>query len=450
MKKLIFTLCMFIFLCGCAKEEPVGISEVKEEEEIPKYHTDGRKILTFATCNLHKEDKTAINNFNGQNEEYYIEIIDYCENGDIAAGYEQYNLDLTNGTAGDILSVDCNGYEQYSQLGVYEDLYPYMENDGDIHMEDYWESILSACESDGKLYYLPTIFTVNAVFGYAKDWENDGTLTLDETMALMQSRGEDTKLFDGLTKDSFIEYILNNAEDEYINWDVGECYFDSEEFVKVLEMANTLPDERVQDEENVVSKIRRGNVLLYEQKFGHIMDAQVINAIFEDEVVMLNYPGATKSGNTMNMYLSYAINSNSENKEGAWQFIKYLMSEECQKAQHRNATMMIPLRKDVFEAHIEEEATARISVDLEGNKVKEPFLYGIDNGVSFELYTATGEEEALLRQVIEGVTCVNKNNHKISGIVLEEAAAYFAGQKTAKGVATIIQSRIEIYINEIK
>ncbi len=450
MKKLILMLCMVMLFCGCAKEEPVGISEVKEEEEIPKYHTDGRKILTFATCNLHKEDKTAINNFNGQNEEYYIEIIDYCENGDMAAGYEQYNLDLINGTAGDILSVDCNGYEKYSQLGVYEDLYPYMENDADIQMEDYWESILFACESDKKLYFLPTIFTVNAVFGYAKDWENDGTLTLDETMALMQSRGEDTKLFDGLTKDSFIEYILNNAEDEYVNWDTGECYFDSEEFVKVLEMANTLPDERIQDEENVVSKLRRGNVLLYEQKFGHIMDAQVINAIFEDEVVMLNYPGATRAGNTMNMYLSYAINSNSENKEGAWQFIKYLMSEECQKAQHRNATMMFPLRKDVFEANIEEEKNARISVDLEGNKVKEPFFYGIENGVSFELYTATEEEEELLRQVIEGVTCVNKNNHMISGIVLEEAAAYFTGQKTAQEVASIIQSRIQVYINEIK
>lgn len=449
MKKLIVMLCMVIFLCGCAQEETAGISEVEVEEELPKYHTDGRLILTFATSNLHKEDKAAINNFNSQNEDYYIEIIDYCEDGDIAAGYEQFNLDLVNGQAGDILAVDSNRYENYIQLGVYEDLYPYMENDEDIHMEDYWESIISACESDGKLYYLPTIFTVNAVFGYAKDWQESDTILLDETMALMQKRGEDTKLFDGLTKTSFIEYILDNAEDEYINWDMGECYFDSEEFVKVLEMANTLPDERINDEENVVSKLRRGNVLLYEQRFGHIMDAQAINAIFEDEVVMLNYPGATRAANTMNMYLTYAINSNSRNKEGAWQFMKYLMSEECQKSQHRSLSTMFPLRKDVFEAQIEEEAIARIDVDAEGNKVEEPFLYGID-GVTFELYTATEEEEELLRQVVESVTHVNKNNYMISGIVLEEAAAYFAGQKTAEEVATIIQSRIQVYISETK
>ena len=110
---------------------------------------------------------------------------------------------------------------------------------------------------------------------------------------------------------------------------------------------------------------------------------------------------------------------------------------------------MFPLRKDVFEAQIEEEAIARIDVDAEGNKVEEPFLYGID-GVTFELYTATEEEEELLRQVVESVIHVNKNNYMISGIVLEEAAAYFAGQKTAEEVATIIQSRIQVYISETK
>ena len=42
----------------------------------------------------------------------------------------------------------------------------------------------------------------------------------------------------------------------------------------------------------------------------------------------------------------------------------------------------------------------------------------------------------------------SEDDQSIIDIVLEEAAAYFAGQKSAQDVAKLIQSKANIYINE--
>ncbi|MBQ7498407.1 MAG: hypothetical protein IJU00_11340, partial [Selenomonas sp.] len=39
-------------------------------------------------------------------------------------------------------------------------------------------------------------------------------------------------------------------------------------------------------------------------------------------------------------------------------------------------------------------------------------------------------------------------NESITNIVLEEASGYFDGQKSAEAVAKVIQSKVQIYVNE--
>ena len=43
---------------------------------------------------------------------------------------------------------------------------------------------------------------------------------------------------------------------------------------------------------------------------------------------------------------------------------------------------------------------------------------------------------------------LSKESEEIYSIISEEAAPYFAGQKSAEEVAKIIQSRIQIYVSE--
>ena len=53
-----------------------------------------------------------------------------------------------------------------------------------------------------------------------------------------------------------------------------------------------------------------------------------------------------------------------------------------------------------------------------------------------------------IRQLIEIARPLSRESEEIYSIIGEEAAPYFAGQKSAAEVAKIIQSRIQIYVSE--
>lgn len=50
--------------------------------------------------------------------------------------------------------------------------------------------------------------------------------------------------------------------------------------------------------------------------------------------------------------------------------------------------------------------------------------------------------------MIEIARPLSQDSDEIYSIITEEAAPYFAGQKSAEETAKIIQSRVEIYVSE--
>ena len=60
----------------------------------------------------------------------------------------------------------------------------------------------------------------------------------------------------------------------------------------------------------------------------------------------------------------------------------------------------------------------------------------------------TDEDIERVLSYIESVTNTYGNQSDISDIVMEEAASYFSGQKSAQDVAAVIQSRAQIYVDE--
>lgn len=472
MKRVWITVLLFGFviftLCGCGsdtqdvwqeetKQQVVADTDTENKQEI-RYHEDGRIILTYSTMTLEKDANKAIKAFNAQSEEYYIEVQDFGKGTDLTTGYQEYDLALVNGTGGDILQADGDSYKKYARLGVYEDLYPYMEKDTEFNKADYWENVLKACEIDGKLYMVPVNFTVNAVFGKASLWEENETLNPDETLELLNGLEEGVELFENMTREEFIEYMMDYSEDNYVDWLSGECYFDSEQFKDILKIAQSLPGEiePEENEEHVSAKLRSGEVLLYEQEIKDIFDVQAVWAYIGEEMVMVNNPGSTEPGYMMNAHsqYTYAINADSINKEGAWEFIKFVLSEDYQKGPWKgsNSNWFIPLNKGAFEKQMEEWQTPIYEIDENGEKVERPvrLFLSNDNEIYFDIYHPTDKEVEVFRKVIENVTTVNASDYVLKNIIMEEAGPYFDGQKSVDEVAEIIQGRISIYINENK
>jgi hypothetical protein len=53
-----------------------------------------------------------------------------------------------------------------------------------------------------------------------------------------------------------------------------------------------------------------------------------------------------------------------------------------------------------------------------------------------------------MQKVLENLSFSVNSENEVLGIILEEAGAYFAGQKSAAEVSDIIQSRISVYLKE--
>ena len=68
--------------------------------------------------------------------------------------------------------------------------------------------------------------------------------------------------------------------------------------------------------------------------------------------------------------------------------------------------------------------------------------------MSFELWAMTPEQGEKLLAVVESATQAVDMNTTVASIVRSEAAAYFAGQKSAEETARLIQSKVNLYVSE--
>jgi len=78
---------------------------------------------------------------------------------------------------------------------------------------------------------------------------------------------------------------------------------------------------------------------------------------------------------------------------------------------------------------------------------REKTTWGYDDWEA-KIYAATPEQVEEVRDLIYNADGVMVGNSEELAIIREEVDAYFKGQKSAKEVADIIQSRMKIYVSE--
>ena len=147
-------------------------------------------------------------------------------------------------------------------------------------------------------------------------------------------------------------------------------------------------------------------------------------------------------GNTLNS--AKAPDVKSENKDGAWEFLKTFIEEDYQK---NSVEWNFPVLRSALEAQFEEAMTSEYT-EIDGEKVEQPKTsWGWDD-FEAEIYAAKQEEVDAVKALIESADGVISTSEEIGNIISEEAKAYFEGQKSAKDVADVVQSRVQIYVNE--
>lgn len=406
--------------------------------------------LHLATAYTDSQLQENVINFNKTHDDYRIVIDTYMEDVEDETGYEeavkQMNAAITSGDGPDIIDLHAVDYRQMMQKGILEDLRPYLDKDKDLSEDLFVPSAFNAYKSGDALYTIPTSFSISALAGAKSQLGDDPSWTMKEFQDTANSLPEGTEIINDLTSDGLLQTMLNYSMNEYIDWSTGECSFDSDDFIQLLEFCSKYQSSEklyenydYDNEPSEITKIRNKQVLLMQLYLYDMSSYLVAKETFGEPITVKGYPVPEGNGLVISADGTLlGMNSKSEHKDAVWEFIRSFYTEEAQSGWQVSS---LPIRQDCLKKRLEESKKQPDSVD------DSLTTWGYQD-IELKIPYATDADIEEFMAIVNKADIVSDVNYEIFTLVTEEAQAFFEGQKTAKEVADIIQSRITIYVNE--
>jgi ABC-type glycerol-3-phosphate transport system substrate-binding protein len=251
---------------------------------------------------------------------------------------------------------------------------------------------------------------------------------------------DDDQTFVSLDRSEMLSQLWRVSLSSFVDYASGTVSFDSDSFIKILEICGELSSEHANRDESVVTI----------ESIKDFMEVQYYDAKYDGNAEILGFPttdGVT-SGNVLNnLFDAYAIPQNAPHKDAAWNFIKLCLSEEYQLSSYVNVSSLsryFPTNTIAMEQYVASDASALTCMD-ESGKEQEITNRGY---YAFEYHAATPEAIDTINNLIASISGTQKFDYEIASIISEEAESYFAGDKSANEVAEIIQNRVQIYVSE--
>lgn len=426
-----------------AKFVKLDPSEVKEKE-----------IITLAMAYSDWTVRMQVIEFNQSNEVYRIDLQDYsalyATADDYAAGISRLNADIASGKIPDIILLDTSmPVDSYINKGLFEDLKPYIEKDSEIDLNNLMPNVIEAYSVDGKLYSLVPFYQIQTLFAKSADVGTTRGWSVQQACELWDSKPAGTEFISGVDRENMLRNCMNMAGSQFVDWESGKCSFDGEAFIQMLEFLNRFPEELGDDYYtdsywmNYDTMLRDGKALA---SIYYLSDIRSFNIAekgnFGEEITMIGFPSSDGQGSVIMPGLQLAMSAKSAKKEGVWEFLRSFLTEEYQKEVYG-----FPLSIKRLE-ELKKEATQKpYYLDEAGNKVEYDETWYVGD-VEINIDPMTEQEAEEFVEELYTFSQPYKTDEALFDIIQEETAAYFAGQKSAEDVASIIQSRAQLYVNE--
>ena len=439
----VISAAMMLALSSCGKNDNEQVPDIAVTE-------DGKKIVKMYVWNTNSDIEKAAGDFNGKSSEYRVEITDYTEKYPDEPLTHLSN-DIIIGNLPDIILLDSYSMpvESYIAKGLFANLYDFMDSDESFNRADYLESYFMAYEVNGKLYELSPEFVINTIVGKTSVIGETRGWTMNEFISFADEN-PDRNIFNGIyNKGNILTFFINSCCGDYFNSRTGECRFDSGDFIGLLEFCDRFPNETPENYYDTVdineyeTQWRTGGTLL---DFGLISDFMSLRreeaVTFGEPVTVKGFPAEQVSGLSFNNYgIELAITAKADNGEGAWEFLKYFLSDEYQ-----DKSYMFPIKLSAIEKKAEASKERPFFTDENGDKVYTDIE--TIGGQEVNIGVNTDEDIRRVMDIINSADSTWNYDSQITKIVTEEAGAYFAGQKSAKEAAEIIQNRVQNYLDE--
>ncbi|MDD6024430.1 MAG: extracellular solute-binding protein [Oscillospiraceae bacterium] len=410
-----------------------------------------RTVLTMGMQYLDSELTNAIIDFNRKNNEYRITVMDYSQYNteeDYEAGGKQLDLDIVSGNAPDIMVLNNGKQQRYIQKGVLANMSELMEADG-FSQDLLVSAPLKAFTSDGILYGMPTTFYVQTINASAALLDGRTSWTLADMAQIISTLPEDAKVMQYYNQQDFLNLMINFNLGKFVDYGAATCSFDSDEFRQMLEAAKYLPAD-YEDNTAVDMVYVDDNQLLQSGEllmtFQYMSGPDEVKNYFnlyceKNGIVSIGYPSENGSGLMLGADSALAVSASCQHKDVAWSFIKTLLSEDYQ-----NNLWSFPVLASAFDSKMAETMEKSYYMDGDEKVYYDNTCYLGETEYTVEPLTAEQVEQ--FKTAVDNAQLSGAYDSDIYEIIQEEAAAFFAGDKSAEEVSSLIQNRVSIYLGE--
>lgn len=451
-----------LLLTGCYRNP--GISEPPDSDTPTEQTTSAEDIVI--TMAVHEKPnsalKAAIKAFNEADNGYQVKVENYdqyydhsfeVDGGKGIEGYIkadfQLQMDVIQGGVVDIVPDSAFAYygrfDILEQKGAFIDLNPFLEQDEEVNRTTMNAHILDISEKDGKLYSLPVLYAIETLIGpepYVGAKEN---WTVDEMIDRWNQMPDNAIFNMGAVpnKDYVFMNVLRSNLGRFVDYKNVCCYFDSPDFVKILEFCNTFPvpdGQKLEPTEDAVTFAMDIRFSSFSSFHSYITGRD------GTPWTLVGYPSEDGRGafiNTAGWRYGICYQSSPEVQEGAWQFLKTLTTEDFlrsdSEADNWSKFYGLPVNNAFFEKLGQEEMQ------------KEPDMYvaQFDPEYLSTFSTLTQEEYDRLAAYIASIPYVNSSlDNELKDLIYDELQTMFEGRQTPQQTADAIQSRATIYVSE--
>ena len=419
-----------------------------------------RRVIDCASGVTGSVSTKLITEFNRTNENYRIHLEDYGKYADYSdswfneSGLSVLEKDIMKGDTPDIVMFGEDfDYMRYIGFNAFDDIDELMA-ETDFNRDDYFENILDSMKVNGRQYAAPLAFTLNGFYGNKEVTGDIGDIKLSE-LAKMQ----DVKpLFYGEPYNSIADSLIYKNISEFVDIENYSCDFDNQNFKDVLEIIKKCG---VTDEEYTeitsYNPQKDGGQSDYGTRMnkGKCMFAPYTLTSFSDyvyrkqrdalkEITFTGLPAGKKSGAVVTTQFSIAVFDSSDKKEGAADFLMFMLSDEAQKTINSSTDMemwSLPVKRTVYEELWQQSSAIKLYSPSTGNDCY---------GKTYTVKPADKNVRKTFDDAIASASATTLSDRNIRMIIAEQVELYLEGGQTTEETAANIQKKVTMYLKEIK
>lgn len=386
-----------------------------------------KQELTVAFSMQNPGLKEVIARFNRQNTDYYVSIMLPEQGEDLETFRSRIQMELAAGRGPDMLGSDLfpdpdgllrNGYLEYLDGQGFEEM-------GCV------ETALETRKTKDGLYGIPYDFSLDFAAYRESDVGDMSTLTMEQLMNKVRS--SDVRILQRLLYNSqvVIKYVLwDRSNKDYIDWEAGVSHLSEEPFLEALEFVKEYTDQgdlgQNLDKEKIFAE---GCFTGYTVR--SVAGLNDYYDVLGTDMRVLGYPRKEGNGIYLDTNAIY-VNSQSDNKEAAITFLKYLISEE---------TQIRYIENDYWK-----EMESSGETLWQGNKAAFPVNRSAFEGL-MDMNSCTENQRQQLFFLLENAQPAFDLG-EVAVMVEEELAPFFGGSRSAQEAADILDKRVQLYLDE--